>query len=316
VTDRMDLVVCRNVLIYFREEAIQRIVDRFHDSLVDGGWLVVGHAEPSQEIFHRFQVSNFPGTIVYRRTREGQQGKPIVPKLPDAIARAATPARPKREAPKAPVQPKAKPVAREKRGTPAKAAPKLGSPSVRPLRPVASAQKPGTGARGAPPPSGSADEAFTMFQQGKMGEAIKRLEELAEQSPKDFRAPYLLAKIFASRIRLPEAERWIELALANRELSPEGHYLRGLILQEQSRLEEALEAFRRACFLDPTFVLGHFAVAGLFGRTGQGARAQKALDTVTQLLKGRRDDELLPEGDGLTVGRLLDLVSLQRQLVA
>jgi chemotaxis protein methyltransferase CheR len=103
----MDLVVCRNVLIYFREEAIQRIVDRFHESLVDGGWLVVGHAEPSQEIFHRFQVSNFPGTIVYRRTREGQQGKPIVPKLPEALVKAAAPARPKREMPKEPV--KAKP---------------------------------------------------------------------------------------------------------------------------------------------------------------------------------------------------------------
>jgi chemotaxis protein methyltransferase CheR len=299
-TDRMDLIVCRNVLIYFREEAIQRIVDRFHESLVDGGWLVVGHAEPSQEIFHRFEVSNFPGTIVYRRTREGQQGKPIVPKLP--------------------VRAEAKPGARETLRKPAapaaKPAVKLGSASVRPLRPVASAQKPGSGVRGAPAASGSADEAYTLFQHGKMGEAVKRLEQLAEQSPTDFRAPYLLAKIFANRIRLPEAEKWIDLALANRELSPEGHYLRGLILQEQGRLEEAIDAVRRSCFLDPTFVLGHFAVAGLFGRTGQGARARKSLDTVAHLVEGRPENELLPEGDGLTVGRLLDLVSLQRQLVA
>src|SRR5437764_14317699 len=71
VTDRMDLVVCRNVLIYFREETIQRIVDRFHESLVDGGWLVVGHAEPSQEIFGRFAVRNCPGTITDRKTKAG-----------------------------------------------------------------------------------------------------------------------------------------------------------------------------------------------------------------------------------------------------
>ena len=108
-TDRMDLIVCRNVLIYFREEAIQRIVDRFHESLVDGGWLVVGHAEPSQEIFHRFQVSNFPGTIVYRRTREGQQGKPIVPKLPETIARTTPAPRRERQPVKKPVKAEAKP---------------------------------------------------------------------------------------------------------------------------------------------------------------------------------------------------------------
>ena len=59
-TDRMDLVICRNVLIYFREEAIRRIVGRFHESLVDNGWLVVGHAEPSQEIFHQVPGQELP----------------------------------------------------------------------------------------------------------------------------------------------------------------------------------------------------------------------------------------------------------------
>jgi chemotaxis protein methyltransferase CheR len=316
VTDRMDLVICRNVLIYFREEAIQRIVDRFHESLVDGGWLVVGHAEPSQDIFHRFQVSNFPGTIVYRRTLEGQQGKPVAPMLQSKIPAAApVAARPKLDRKPLPVRPKTK----AKTPEPGKSNPltKLGSGStVRPLRPVSSAKAPGTGVGGALPKSGSADEAFALFQSGKMGEAVTRLEELAEQSPTDDRAPYLLAKIFASRIRLPEAERWVDLALANRELSPEAHYLRGLILQEQSRVDEALEAFRRSVFLDHTFVLGHFAAAGLFGRTGQGARAQKSLQAAAALLEGKPQNELVPEGDGITVGRLLDLVSLQRQLVA
>jgi len=314
-TDRMDLIVCRNVLIYFRDEAIQRIVDRFHESLVDGGWLVVGHAEPSQEIFHRFQVSNFPGTIVYRRTREAQQGKPVVPKLPEVVARSATRTREADHKKTAPAKGKEPAKARE-RDKPHKPAAKAGSAVVRPLRPVSGARKPGTGAGGRPDEHGSADEAYALFQAGKMGEAVRRLEQLAEESPTDFRAPYLLAKIFASRVRFPEAEKWVDLALANRELSPEAHYLRGLVLQEQGRQDEALDAFRRSVFLDQTFVLGHFAAAGVFGRTGQAPRAQKSLQTVAELLEGKPDDQLVPEGDGITVGRLLDLVSLQRQLVA
>ena len=163
---------------------------------------------------------------------------------------------------------------------------------------------------------GPVEEAFALFEAGKSGEAINRLEALAAESPKDHRAPYLLAKIFASKVRFEEAERWIDVAIGNRELAAEAHYLRGIVLQEQGKPELALDAFRRSVFLDHTFVLGHFAAAGVFGRTGQTGRAQKSLATVADLLSGRRADELLPEGDGLTVGRLQELVTLQQQLVA
>jgi hypothetical protein len=63
-------------------------------------------------------------------------------------------------------------------------------------------------------------------------------------------------------------------------------------------------------------VLGHFAAAAVFGRTGQAARAQKSLATIADLLSGRPAEELLAEGDGLTVGRLRELVTVQRELVA
>jgi len=292
----MDLVVCRNVLIYFKEETIQRIVDRFHESLVDGGWLVVGHAEPSQEIFGRFEVRNYPGTIVYRKARTVAPA-PASPqstvRSPQVRTPLVTPPKPHKPAPLKPVLPATR------------------ASSVRPLRPVGGKQAAGPVAEGGP-----VEEAFALFERGQAGEAINQLEKLAAESPMDRRAPYLLAKIFASKVRFAEAERWIDLAIANRELAPEAHYLRGIAVQEQGRLEEALDAFRRSVFLDHTFALGHFAAAGLFARTGQSARAQKSLATVAELLSGKPADQMLPEGDGLTVGRLQELVTLQRQLVA
>jgi len=299
VTDRMDLVVCRNVLIYFKEGTVQRIVDRFHESLVDGGWLVVGHAEPSQEIFHRYQVKNFPGTIVYRRARKS----PAAPLSPQSTVRSPQ-ERPPLVTPRKPIT-TAKPLPRKP------VAPAKPVATVRPLRPVGGKQAAGPVAAGGP-----LEEAFALFERGQAGEAINRLEKLAAESPRDHRAPYLLAKIFASKVRFAEAERWIDLAIANRELATEAHYLRGIAVQEQGRLEEALDAFRRSVFLDHTFALGHFAAAGLFARTGQSARAQKSLATVAELLSGKPADQLLPEGDGLTVGRLQELVTLQQQLVA
>jgi two-component system CheB/CheR fusion protein len=42
---RVDMLVCRNTLMYFNHEAQARIVSRFHFALRDGGYLVLGRAE-------------------------------------------------------------------------------------------------------------------------------------------------------------------------------------------------------------------------------------------------------------------------------
>ena len=304
-TDRMDLVICRNVLIYFREETIRRIVDRFHESLVEGGWLVVGHAEPSQEIFHRFAVKNFPGTITYRRTKAAAPAP--VPVLKPIVARPVeVQRRPERKPvePRKPLKPAGRPTARD---LAAKLKPKA-APAARRDVP-------------APPRPALASSAWNsdiekLMQEGRADDAVKKLEESIARTPMEPRPYYELAKLHASRLRWEEAEKLIDESLKLGPLAPESHYLRGLIVQELGRFEEAAEAFRRSAFLDQNFVLAHFASAGLFTRLGQNARAQKSLETTVQLLAGRPAGELVPEGDGLTVERLLDLATLQRQLVA
>ncbi len=42
---RLDLLVCRNVLMYFNAETQSRILERFHFAVTDGGFLVLGKAE-------------------------------------------------------------------------------------------------------------------------------------------------------------------------------------------------------------------------------------------------------------------------------
>jgi chemotaxis protein methyltransferase CheR len=63
----MDLILFRNVLIYFGDEMARRVIDRLYDALADGGWLLVGHAEPSISLFSRFTTHSFPNTIVYQK---------------------------------------------------------------------------------------------------------------------------------------------------------------------------------------------------------------------------------------------------------
>jgi chemotaxis protein methyltransferase CheR len=63
----LDLVLCRNVLLYFGDELTRRVAAKLHGALADGGWLLVAPAEPSPDVFHPFAVRNLGGAVAYRR---------------------------------------------------------------------------------------------------------------------------------------------------------------------------------------------------------------------------------------------------------
>ena len=60
----LDIVFCRNVMIYFDVDSRQELVGRLYDQLAPGGYLFVGHAESLLGLAHRFETTR-PG--VYRR---------------------------------------------------------------------------------------------------------------------------------------------------------------------------------------------------------------------------------------------------------
>jgi chemotaxis protein methyltransferase CheR len=63
-----DVIFCRNVMIYFSPGRIQRLAERLYDSLRDGGWLLVGHAESNPEFFHRYSVVCNDAGTAYRKS--------------------------------------------------------------------------------------------------------------------------------------------------------------------------------------------------------------------------------------------------------
>ncbi len=65
-TSAMDVIVCRNVLMYFTRDAQRATVERLRTALVRGGWLLVSPAECSAELFRPLAPINFPGAILYQ----------------------------------------------------------------------------------------------------------------------------------------------------------------------------------------------------------------------------------------------------------
>ncbi len=75
---RMDVIFCRNVMIYFDAPARKRLVGLFRDKLVPGGHLLLGHSENLLNLGADFELVHLRGDLVYRRpeTPSGRDGKP------------------------------------------------------------------------------------------------------------------------------------------------------------------------------------------------------------------------------------------------
>ncbi len=63
----MDVVFCRNVLIYFDVEARRRVLKVFHSRLKPGGYLLLGHSESLINLTADFELVHLKHDLVYRK---------------------------------------------------------------------------------------------------------------------------------------------------------------------------------------------------------------------------------------------------------
>ena len=64
---RCDVIFCRNVLIYFDGPSRKRVIDMFHERMVQGGVLLLGHAESLLNVSTAFELLHLKEDLVYRK---------------------------------------------------------------------------------------------------------------------------------------------------------------------------------------------------------------------------------------------------------
>ncbi len=73
---RMDLIFCRNVIIYFDLAAKKRVVESFFNSLNDGGFLLLGHSESLMNVTTQFTLRHFKNDMIYQRPEHMSGARP------------------------------------------------------------------------------------------------------------------------------------------------------------------------------------------------------------------------------------------------
>ena len=229
-TNAMDVIFCRNVLMYFTPGHQRRVAAALHSCLVDGGYLLVNPAEASAALFPMFAMENIGGVILFRKTSQPAR----VESWPGPVSPAAAP--------------------------PVPAAPPAPAPPITAIK------------------------------------ASPRVD------------PLVVARTCANQGRLEEALTSCQDAIAADRTNLAAHFLYAMICHELGRIEEAIAALGKVLYLDQDFILAHHALGGLYKQLGKQKESRRHLAVALDLLAARSRDEIVPESDGMTCGRLVESV--------
>ena len=94
----VDLIICRNVTIYFNRATTSALVGSFHDVLAEGGYLLLGHSETLWQVSDAFALVPVGDAFVYRKSHDSRRGSPTQRRRSVPI-RSTPPAMPSRPEP-------------------------------------------------------------------------------------------------------------------------------------------------------------------------------------------------------------------------
>ncbi len=277
-TNGMDIIFCRNVLMYFSPKSARKVMKKLSRCLVSGGWLIVSPTDA-------FNVS---GPILERMD---MADAPIYRKVPER--RTSTITKPL----EAPVKPTYHP---EPRYTPPP-----------PPAPPPPAEKPRE-------PAVSYEKALEYYEQGLYENAVKTAEALLstptpDRCPADnnkTKIYELLTRSHANRGKLEEAEKWCRKAIDTAKLDPRHRYLLATIQLEQGKTGDAVVSLKQGLYINRDYIPAHFMLGHIALQGQNKTEAGRHFDNTLSLLSGMEDSAPVIEmEEGLTVGRMKEIIA-------
>jgi chemotaxis protein methyltransferase CheR len=311
-----DLILCRNVMIYFDLPTVARIAAGLLDSLAPDGWLVLGASDPPLAHLVPCEAIMTPSGMAYRRagtvsaTRRAQRASSTAIESSSAAS-----------LPTAWID-----VSRWTSSYPADVPPILPASassssereeaSVAPLSTEPRETRDRALERQTPddvPTTDAAPDALAVAYQSANYQAAESIVARMLALEPDIASATWITYIrsVANQGRLHEAGALNARALEHYPLDAELHYLHATLLMEAGWFVDAAAAVRRAIYLDRKLTMGHLLLGEALSRTGNHSGARNAFANALQLLDGIDGADTVRAADGVTASRLRQIATLR-----
>ncbi|MFO7890298.1 MAG: CheR family methyltransferase [bacterium] len=303
----MDIIFCRNVLMYFMSKSAKEIGEKFYQTLHNDGWLVVGASETSHILFPDYISVTFPGAILYRKDSNfGFDDSDITTFAPQKLKHTVTENNISFDS-----------------ATIGKDDILLNDDKQNVLKSVLednpldkivySKSEVIPEDKDVVEEDTIYDKAIKYYNKGNYIYSIEMLKKFPEDK-KNAKVLMLISKNYANLGDIENALEWCELSLKKEQLDPTYHYFHGIILQEKGKFKEAKESLKRAIYLNPDFVISHYMMGNINRHEGKIKESNKYYENVLSLLKQYKNEDILPETEGITAGRLRELVDFVKDV--
>ncbi len=304
----LDVILCRNVLIYFDHDTVVRVAQRLIDSLSEDGWLLMGASDPALSELVDCDVVLTRSGLAYRRPGRSDELQISVPAVePGEQPWLDTPAAWSPDAAQPSAADEAASVGAAEWWELADDAEAMGAAA---RQPVSAATMPVDlpAAREAPEPVRAAYAARDYPRAARLAAELLT----AHDSPA---LRVLQVRALANVGDLAAAGEASAAALERHRGSAELMYLHAVLLSEAGRWRDAAAAARRALYLDRSMVVAHIALALALKRLNDDAGALRAFHNADALLNGLAAEEPVAAADGETAGRLRASVRAQLRVL-
>lgn len=279
-----DLIICENVIIYFRPEVTRGTIDQFYNRLKPGGYLFLGYSETLWQISDRFTLMTYPNTFFYQRPEV--EAPPAPPKTAatsttDMLRKyGASPAEDATRPPPAPP-----PALRNSPSRPLGAPRSIPPPPPPPAGPTdGSVGRPGT--LTAPGPAADLGLAIAVAEQftqqgrqhieaGRYAEAQAAFKSALLRNSSSVDALVGLAQIDANQGRWADARTACEKALEIDALCEEAHLLIALVHRQEGNTAEAIDHFEKLIYINFESIAGHYHLAEMYRAAQRPAEAAR-----------------------------------------
>lgn len=289
----VDLVICRNVFVYFDANSIQRAVQKISSHLNSEGYLVAGHTELYGQNLSQFRIKTFPESVVYQRCPTSQN-------LPLQSHSSNPSFFPLTNLSLSTNKPLFSPVI-------------ASSTTTATLKPLSLSAYP-TESRLSLEESSQKllQTAEVLFQEKQYSQALKIAQSLIESKSHVFAAHYLIARIYANLGDLSKAADYCQLAVKINSLDVLPYFLLAHIAEEEGNIEKAKEFLKKVIYLEPTKISAYLELGALYTKQGELNRARRMWEIAVDLLQQLPPQAKIEYERETTVAELLPIV--QRHL--
>ncbi|WP_413276342.1 CheR family methyltransferase [Floridanema evergladense] len=307
----MDLILCRNVFVYFEHQAITKVVEKFYNTLVPGGYLMTAHTELYSQDMGEFQVNILPESVIYQR-RQGKQlesnnfvqsevGKTDLHKRYRSHRSQVFKSEIAKDSEKPTVVKELLHQTKSSHGELRYGESAIAKPTEIATKNIANSLNENSS-------SNLLEEAEILFQEEAYMQAINKAEQIIACHPQHFAAYYLLAQAYANLGQHNQAVYYCQKAIAIDSLAVQPYYLLAQIAEEKQDLEKAKLFFKRIIYLAPSSISAYLELAAIYDKEGNTNRAKKMLATALELLKQLPSSAIVEQQSSVTAGELVEYV--------